>query len=187
MRTLDEINGDIRNLLKERSEVLSHYTGQINISEYIGQYIKYTEDLSIRQTLLPLNSKKTYIIKVSDAANPGNDFISFSGTGVMIKLTYHNEELYVTSLDMHVFMNSDELKNVEKISEDEFLEYVNKASEICNKIKAKEEGLKNGEHIVYSEKELKKLMKKYECETEAALDEYLWYNFGVSLVNKIEE
>ena len=37
------------------------------------------------------------------------------------------------------------------------------------------------------EKELKKLMKKYECETEEALDEYLWYNFGVSLVNKITE
>ena len=30
-------------------------------------------------------------------------------------------------------------------------------------------------------------MKKYECETEDALDEYLWYNFGVSLVNKIHE
>lgn len=187
MRTLDEINGDIQNLLKERSEVLSHYAERLNIAGYIGQYIKYTEDTSIKQTLLPVNSKKTYIIKVSDVANPGNEFISFAGMGVMIELTYHNEELYVTSLNMHVFMNSDELKNVEKISEDEFLEYVNKANEICNKIKAKEEGLKNGEHIVYSEKELKKLMKKYECETEEALDEYLWYNFGVSLVNKIAE
>lgn len=186
MRTLAEINGDIQNLLKERSEVLSHYADQINISEYVDQYIKYTEEISTK-TLLPVNSKKTYIIKVSDAKNPGNEFISFAGTGVMIELTYLNEELYATSLDMHIFMNSDELKNVEKISEDEFLEYVNKVNEICNKIKAKEEGLKNGEHIVYSEKELKKLMKKYECETEDALDEYLWYNFGVSLVNKIAE
>lgn len=186
MRTLSEINGDIQNLLKERSEVLSHYAEQINISEYIGKYIKYTEE-SHTQTLLSLNSKKTYIIKVSNAANPSNEFISFSGMGVMIEVTYLNEELYVSSLDMHVFMNSDELKNVEKISEDEFLEYVNKVNGICDKIKAKEEGLKNGEHIVYSEKELKKLMKKYECETEEALDEYLWYNFGVSLVNKIAE
>lgn len=186
MRTLSEINGDIQNLLKERSEVLSYYAEQINISEYVGKYIKYTEE-SHTQTLLSLNSKKTYIIKVSNAANPSNEFISFSGMGVMIEVTYLNEELYVSSLDMHVFMNSDELKNVEKISEDEFLEYVNKVNGICDKIKAKEEGLKNGEHIVYSEKELKKLMKKYECETEEALDEYLWYNFGVSLVNKIAE
>lgn len=187
MRTLAEINGDIQNLLKERSDVISRYIEQTNISGYVGQYIKYTEDTSIKQTLLPLNSKKTYIIKVSDAVNPSNEFISFAGTGVMIELTHFDEELYTSSLDMHIFMNSDELKNVEKISEDEFLKYVNKVNEICNKIKAKEAGLKTGEHIVYSEKELKKLMKKYECETEKALDEYLWYNFGVSLVNKITE
>lgn len=188
MRNIDEINADIQKLLEERSEVLNQQPKIDDVEKFVGKYIQYTEVDEVKQTLLPFKHTKTYVMRVRDAKNPNKELVSFTGPGVIIEKNHIDDEFYTASLDMNLFiMSYEKYNNVKTISEEEYFEYIQKVINTCDKLKDKENGFKNGENIIYTERELKSLLKKYECKNEEELDEYLWYNFGVSFVNKINE
>lgn len=188
MRNIDEINADIQKLLEERTEVLNQQPKIDDVKKFVGKYIQYTEIDEVKQTLLPFKHTKTYVMRVREAKNPNKEFVSFAGPGVIIEKNHIDDEFFTASLDMHVFVNGyDRYCNIKIISEEEYFEYIEKVINACDKLKNKENGFKNGEQIIYTERELKSLLNKYECKNEEELNEYLWYNFGVSLVNKIYE
>jgi hypothetical protein len=188
MRNIDEINAEINKLFQERSEVLKQQSKIEDVKKFVGKYIQYTEVNEVKQTLLPFKHTKTYVMRVREAKNPNKEFVSFTGPGIIIEKNHIDDEFYTASLDMNLFiMSYDKYHNVKTISEEEYFEHIEKVTNTCNKLKDKEKGFKNGENIIYTERELKSLLNKYECKTEEDLDEYLWYNFGVSLVNKIHE
>lgn len=188
MRNIDEINADIQKLLEERSEVLNRQPQIDDVAKFVNKYIQYTEVNELKQTLLPFKTTKTYVMRVREAKNPNKEFVSFTGPGIIIEKNHIDDEFYAASLDMNLFiMSSNKYHNVKTISEEEYFEYVDKVINVCDKLKDKEKGFKNGEQVIYSERELKSLLNKYECKNEEELDEYLWYNFGVSLINKINE
>lgn len=188
MRNIEEINAEINKLFEERSALLKQRSLIEDVKKFVGKYILYTEVDEVKQTLLPFKHTKTYVMRVREAKNPNKEFVSFAGPGIIIDKNHIDDEFYTASLDMHLFvMSYDRYRNVKMISEEEYFEYIEKVSNTCDKLKNKENGFKNGEHIVYTERELKSLLNKYECKNEEELDEYLWYNFGVSLVNKINE
>lgn len=188
MRNIDEINAEINKLFQERSEVLKQQSKIEDVKKFVGKYIQYTEVNEVKQTLLPFKHTKTYVMRVRETKNPNKEFVSFTGPGIIIEKNHIDDEFYTASLDMNLFiMSYDKYHNVKTISEEEYFEYIEKVINTCNKLKDKETGFKNGENIIYTERELKSLLNKYECKTEEDLDEYLWYNFGVSLVNKIHE
>lgn len=188
MRNIDEINAEINKLFAERSEVLRQQSKINDVEKFVGKYIQYTEVDEVKQTLLPFKHTKTYVMRVTEAKNPNKEFVSFTGPGVIIEKNHIDDEFYTASLDMNLFiMSYDKYHNVKTISEEEYFEYIEKVINTCDKLKDKEKGFKNGEQVIYTERELKSLLKKYECKNEEELDEYLWYNFGVSLINKINE
>ena len=188
MRNIDEINAEINKLFQERSEILKQQPKIEDVKKFVGKYIQYTEVDEVKQTLLPFKHTKTYVMRVRDAKNPNKEFVSFTGPGIIIEKNHVDDEFYTASLDMNLFiMSCNKYHNVKTISEEEYFEYIEKVINTCDKLKEKEKGFKNGENIIYTERELKSLLNKYECKTEKELDEYLWYNFGVSLVNKINE
>lgn len=188
MRNIDEINAEINKLFEERSEVLRQQSKINDVEKFVGKYIQYTEVDEVKQTLLPFKHTKTYVMRVREAKNPNKEFVSFTGPGVIIEKNHIDDEFYTASLDMNLFiMSYDKYHNVKTISEEEYFEYIEKVINTCDKLKDKEKGFKNGEQVIYTERELKSLLKKYECKNEEELDEYLWYNFGVSLINKINE
>ena len=188
MRNIDEINAEINKLFQERSEILKQQPKIEDVKKFVGKYIQYTEVDEVKQTLLPFKHTKTYVMRVREAKNPNKEFVSFTGPGVIIEKNHVDDEFYTASLDMNLFiMSCNKYHNVKTISEEEYFEYIEKVINTCDKLKEKEKGFKNGENIIYTERELKSLLNKYECKTEKELDEYLWYNFGVSLVNKIHE
>jgi len=188
MRNIDEINADIQKLYEERAAVLNSQPKIDDVKKFVGKYIYYTEVNEFKQTLLPFKETKTYVMRVRDAKNPNKEFVSFAGPGIIINKNHIDDEFYTASLDMHLFVNGyDRYRNVKIISEEEYFEYIEKVINACDKLKNKEIGFKNGEQIIYTERELKSLLNKYECKNEEELNEYLWYNFGVSFVNKIHE
>ena len=44
-----------------------------------------------------------------------------------------------------------------------------------------------GSVIVEDQKDLEKLYHQYQVKTEKELDDYLWYTYGISLINKINK
>ena len=135
MRTVEEINDEIKKLLEERSNILKTEKRN-NIENFIGKYIKYTQNTELYNTLIPFKECKTYIMKVNEAKNPGNNYFSFSGPGIIIEKSSMAEEFYTMSLNMHLFiLQNEQLKDVQKISEEEFFEYSNKVNSIYNKLK----------------------------------------------------
>jgi hypothetical protein len=188
MRNIDEINAEINKLFQERSEILKQQREIEDAKKFVGKYIQYTEVDEVKQTLLPFKHTKTYVMRVREAKNPNKEFVSFTGPGIIIEKNHVDDEFYTASLDMNLFiMSYNKYHNVKTISEEEYFEHIEKVINTCNKLKDKENGFKNGENIIYTERELKSLLNKYECKNEEELDEYLWYNFGVSLINKINE
>lgn len=136
MRSIDEINADINKLFEERSAVLKQQSKIEDIKKFVGKYIQYTEVNEVKQTLLPFKHTKTYVMRVNEVKNPGNDFVSFSGPGIVIEKSPMDEEFYTMSLNMHLFIfQNDHLKDVKKISEEEFFEYSNKVNSIYNELK----------------------------------------------------
>ena len=90
----------------------------------------------MKQTLFPFKRTKTYVMKVNEAKNPDNIFVSFSGPGIVIEKSPMDEEFYTMSLNMHLFIfQDDQVKDVKKISEEEFFEYSNKVNSIYNELK----------------------------------------------------
>ena len=136
MRNIDEIDGDINKLFEERSEVLKQQSKIEDVKKFVGTYIQYTEVDEVKQTLLPFKHTKTYVMRVREAKNPNNEFASFSGPGIIIEKSPMDEEFYTMSLNMHLFiLQNNKLKDVQKISEEEFFEYSNKVNSIYNKLK----------------------------------------------------
>lgn len=136
MRTVEEINADINKLFEERSAVLKQQSKIEGIKKFVGKYIQYTEVNEVKQTLLPFKQTKTYVMRVREVKNPNKEFASFFGPGIVIENSPIDEEFYTMSLNMHLFIfSNDRLKDVKIISEEEFFEYSNKVNSIYNKLK----------------------------------------------------
>ena len=136
MRNIDEINAEINKLFEERSAVLKLQSKIEDIKKFVGKYIQYTEVHEVKQTLLPFKQTKTYVMRVREVKNPNKEFPSFSGPGIVIEKSPMDEEFYTMSLNMHLFIfSNDRLKNVKTISEEEFFEYINKVNSIYDKLK----------------------------------------------------
>ena len=40
--------------------------------------------------------------------------------------------------------------------------------------------------VIETEQELEKYMQKYECTSPEQLDEVLWFEYGITLINKVK-
>lgn len=185
-RTIEDINNEIISLIKERETLSKEQYKNIDLDKYIGKCILYTEETKLN-TLMQIKTLKTYVMKVSDAKIIRDNFILFSGYGIIKDINNYGNEMFNISLNLNfTIFDFENIKNVKIIDDEMFLDNLNDFHSVYDKIINKENGLKNGEIIVYSKVEMNKLMKKYDCKTENDLDEHLWYNFGISLINKIE-
>lgn len=185
-RTIEDINNEIKSLIKERETIFKEQSKNIDLDKYIGKYILYTEETKLN-TLMQFKTSKTYVMKVSDVKIKCNNFILFNGYGIIKDINHYGDEMFNISLNLNfTIFDFENIENVKIIDDEIFLDNLNNVHSVYDKIINKENGLKNGEIIVYSKVEMNKLMKKYNCKTENDLDEHLWYEFGISLINKIE-